>query len=118
MTATLSLPPHRTRIVDVPSPPPLFVVVAELSSDDDSTAERDTSSRFVAFILHLNETRDTPEPWAAYGSPPVEQSRLLGAKPACQVCGRSADVLFSRDAALLRSVNPFEAFRCAEDLDQ
>lgn len=117
MMASLSLPPHRSLIDEVPSPPPPFVLTAEPSRDDALSSERDYGSRFIAYILHFTGMADTREPWAMYDSPPIEHSRLLGARPVCAVCGRTASVLFSRDADLLRHVNPFAAFRCADDLE-
>ncbi len=118
LIASLNLPAHRTRLAEVPSPPPLFVITADPASAESPTEEQDATSGFVAYILHLTGIRETLDEWATYDSPPVEQSRLLGARPACLVCGRSPDVLCSRDPHLLRRVNPFAEFRCAEHLDE
>lgn len=118
MIATLSLPPHRTRILEVPDPPPLFVLAVEAPSDSQDLAERASAGRFLASILHYVGTRGILDPWAFYRSRPIVQSRLLDSKAVCRDCGRSPDLLFSRDANVLSSLDPFAEFRCDKDLDE
>jgi hypothetical protein len=117
LIASLSLPPHRTRIAEVPSPPPLFVLAC-VAAAEPKADERSAPARFVAYILHFTGIREkTLEPWASYGSPPEQPSRPLDGMPLCSVCRKSFELLFSRDAELLRHMNPFEDFRCAQHLE-
>lgn len=118
MIASLSLPPHRTRIVEVPDPPPVFVLAVEAPSNSQDLADRASAGRFLASILQYIGTRGILDPWAFYRSPPIEQSRLLDSRPVCRDCERSLDLLFSCDADVLSSLDPFAEFRCDQDLDE